>query len=106
MKRFATGMLKTIVLVAPEQVPEYMRRQMQTAPANQYNQLTEFLSNDYTVVRNNLTDGVVPSEADMMILLEPKNFNEKQVFAVDQFLMKGGTVFLATSLFCCHTQCR
>jgi len=99
MKRFAAGMLKTIVLVAPEQVPEYMRRQMQTAPTNQYNQLTEFLSNDYTVVRNNLTDGVVPSEADMMILLEPKNFSEKQVFAVDQFLMKGGTVFLATSPF-------
>ena len=46
-----------------------------------------------------LQDGRVPADVDMLLLLGPDNLNEKQLFAVDQFLMQGGTVMMATSPF-------
>ncbi len=41
----------------------------------------------------------MPDEADLLLLLSPDKMDIKQLFAVDQFLMRGGTVVLATSPF-------
>jgi ABC-2 type transport system permease protein len=41
----------------------------------------------------------VPEEADILVVAAPDALNEKQLFAIDQFLMKGGTVVLAASPF-------
>jgi ABC-2 type transport system permease protein len=49
------------------------------------------------VVREDLRDGSVSGEADVLFLAAPKDLDEKQLFAVDQFLMQGGTVIAATS---------
>ena len=46
---------------------------------------------------NDLSDALVSGEADILVLTAPKNMDETQLFAVDQFLMKGGTVIAATS---------
>lgn len=99
LKRFATGLLKTVVLVTPVMPPPYMAQQMaqQGQLPNSYQQLQQFLAADYNIETSDLADGRVPSSASILVLLEPDNLAEKQVFAVDQFLMQGGTVVLASS---------
>lgn len=99
LKRFATGLLKSVVLVAPPTPPAYLAQQMaqQGQLPNSYQQLQQFLAADYNVETSDLADGVVPASASIVLLLEPDNLSEKQVFAVDQFLMQGGTVVLVSS---------
>ena len=97
LKRFASGVLKTVALVAPEAPPPFMA---QGAPrGNEYNQLRDFLASDFNVVAADLSSGSVPEEADLLMLIEPDGLNDKALFAVDQFLMRGGTVVLATAPF-------
>jgi ABC-2 type transport system permease protein len=49
------------------------------------------------VTNTDLRSGRVPEDADLLVVVAPSRLDEKQVFAIDQFLMQGGTVFLATS---------
>ena len=44
-----------------------------------------------------LAKGRVPADADLLLVVQPEAFTERQVFAIDQFLMQGGTVILAAS---------
>ncbi|XOV84745.1 MAG: Gldg family protein [bacterium] len=98
LKRFATGLLKSVVLVAPEPVPPYMQQQGMPG-GNEFNTLRDFLSADFNVLTDDLSEGVVPAQADMVIVVDPTGFTSKQVFALDQFLMKGGTVLVSTGAF-------
>jgi len=95
LKRFASGLLKSVALMVPE-TPPYMG--MGAPPAgNQFQQLKDFLQGDFNVVDTQLADGVVPDTADMLLVVDPEAIGEKQLFAIDQFLMQGGTVVLASS---------
>ncbi len=98
LKRFASGLLKTVVLAAPEPVPPYMQQQGMP-PVNEFSQLQSFLTADFSVTTDDLTSGVVPSEADLLVVVDPTGYTDKQVFAIDQFLMKGGTVVLSSGSF-------
>ena len=98
LKRFATGLLRTVVLVTPPPTPPYLAQQ--GAPrANEFNQLRSMLVSDFEVVADDLTSGLVPDNADLVMVVDPTGFTDKQVFAVDQYLMKGGTVVLATAQY-------
>ncbi|MEZ5557381.1 MAG: Gldg family protein [Pseudomonadales bacterium] len=97
LKRFATGLMKTVALVTPEAPPAMGMPQM--AQGNRFEQLRDFLQTDFNVVTTDLHDGRVPEAAEVLIVVDPDGFDERQVFAVDQFLMKGGTVVLATAPF-------
>ena len=55
------------------------------------------LSTDVDVVRDDLTTGVVPQGTELVIVLEPTDLSETQVFALDRFLMRGGTIVVATA---------
>jgi ABC-2 type transport system permease protein len=95
LKRFASGLMKSVAVMAPE-VPPYMGFGQQPT-GNQYRQVQEFLQADFNVLQTQLEDGVVPEAADLLIVVDPEDLGERQVFAIDQFLMRGGTVVLATS---------
>lgn len=92
IKRFATGFTKNVALVTPPSSSYGMSQ------AN-FNQLERMLGTELNVINEDLTDGSVSGEADVLMLVSPKLLDEKQLFAVDQFLMKGGTVIAATSPF-------
>lgn len=94
LKRFASGFTKTVALVTP--APE-MGAYHGGASGPQFNQLAEFLGAELNVQREDLTDGKVSGEADVLVLAAPKDLDEKSLFAVDQFLMQGGTVIMASS---------
>jgi ABC-2 type transport system permease protein len=96
IKRFASGFTKTVAVVSPSAAGG-MSPFGPAAMAPQFNQLREFLGSELNLVNEDLTDGSVNGEADLLLLLAPENLDEKAVFAVDQFLMQGGTVVAATS---------
>lgn len=97
LKRFASGLLKTVALVAPESPPPMMG--MPHTGGNSFSQLQEFLRQDFEVVDAKLDDGRVPEGAELLMVLDPQGLDERAVFAVDQFLMKGGTVVLSTGSY-------
>lgn len=93
IKRFASGFTKTLALVAPAGA-HHAHYGMGGA---QFSNLERFLGAELNVVNEDLSDGSVSGEADILLLLAPKDLSEQQVFAVDQFLMQGGTVIASTS---------
>ncbi|MCK9506275.1 MAG: Gldg family protein [Porticoccaceae bacterium] len=91
IKRFASGFTKTVALVTPGGgFTPY-------GDSPRFSRLESFLGAELNVVREDLTDGRVSGEADILLLAAPENLDDTQLFAVDQFLMQGGTVIAATS---------
>jgi ABC-2 type transport system permease protein len=97
MKRFSQGFLKTVALHTPAAAPAMP--QMGMGGGQGYEWLRESLSEEHNVTASDLKSGLVPDEADLLLLVSPQQLDQKQLFAVDQFLMQGGTVVLATSPF-------
>ena len=98
LKRFAPGFLKTVALHVPEATPPMPQFGMMGG-GPQFRVLKESLAANLSVMDADLKNGYVPSDADILMLLAPDKLDEKQLFAVDQFLMQGGTVVLASSPF-------
>ena len=91
LQRLAPGFLKTVAVVKPQQ---------DLAPGGErYSLLTETLSENARLKDTDLKDGRVPADADLLLVLAPDGLDDKQLFAIDQFLMQGGSVVLATSAF-------
>ncbi len=98
VKRFAVGFTKTVALVTPPSEQPY-NPYGGSPPPQEFRELEEFLQAELTVVKEDLSDGTVASQADILLLASPKQLDEKALFAVDQFLMQGGTVIALTSPF-------
>ncbi|HUL68404.1 MAG TPA: Gldg family protein [Burkholderiaceae bacterium] len=91
VKRFSPGFLKTVAVVTPPDARQEMGR------GASFSSLRDALGDSVRWLPTDLSDGRVPASADMLMLLAPEALNAKQVFALDQFLMQGGTVLLATA---------
>jgi len=96
IKRFASGFTKTVALVTPAADPQQMQLGL---GGSKFDQLEQVLGADLNIKHEDLSDGTVDAEADVLLLVAPKDLDQKQLFAVDQFLMRGGTVIAATSPF-------
>ncbi len=96
LKRFAKGFTRTIALVGAAPSPQ-MPGMQQGMPASEFRTLEDFLRTEYDVVQEDLADGRVSKNADLLLLAAPTELDERALFAVDQFLMQGGTVITATS---------
>lgn len=101
LKRFASGYLKSIAINSPQPLPPQLAQQatQQGFNPNTYERLFEQLSTGLDVVRTDLSDGAVPEQAEALIVVDPSSLDEKQVFAIDQFLMRGGTVIMSLGGF-------
>lgn len=94
IKRFSSGFTKTVALVLPQVQPNYAQYGLGSA---QFSGLENFLGSTFNIQPESLDSGRVASTADILLLLAPEELSETQLFAVDQFLMQGGTVIAATS---------
>ena len=102
LKRFATGLLKTVALSAPQGMSPYMQQQMpgmQQPQGNEFQGLRDVLAADFDLDSVALDDGEPPANADVLMVVDPSSLSEKAVFAVDQFLMRGGTVVIAAGSY-------
>ena len=98
LKRFATGFLKTVAIRAPAAAPP-MPQYGIPGRRGRFTFLRRLLRGNMLPKDADLANGRVPEDADILLVLSPDKLDDKQLFATDQFLMKGGTVVLATSPF-------
>jgi ABC-2 type transport system permease protein len=96
LRRFASGFTRMVALAVPR-VNEQMARYKLGGPT--FGELEDLITRDYSIQLENLADGSVSPEADILAVVAPHQLSEASVLAIDQFLMRGGTVILATSPF-------
>ncbi len=99
LQRMAPGYMKTVVLVTPPAPARPSSPYLPAARGKRYQLLRAMLTKNERVITADLKDGHVPANADLLLLLAPDKLDQKQLFAVDQFLMQGGSVVMASSPF-------
>jgi ABC-2 type transport system permease protein len=103
LKRMTPGFLKTVGLMLPP--PEHpphnpmMMGHRQPESMRRFELLRERLSESYTIREVDLKEGRVPGDVDVLMLVGPQDLDEKQRFAVDQYLMRGGAVVICAGAF-------
>ena len=98
LKRFAKGLLRTVALVLPKHTPMMPQFGMMGGGKN-FELLKQKLKENANLLETDLASGQVPPQADMLMVVAPDKLSDKQLFAIDQFLMQGGTVLMAVSPF-------
>jgi len=93
LKRTARGLLRTIALYAPESRSPF------GMGGKRYDLLKSKLQENARLQNVDLKSGRLPEEVDLLLVIGPRNLDDKQIFAMDQFLMQGGTVMVAASPF-------
>ncbi len=96
LRRFAPGFIKTIGFHSPPPEPQQPGARPRP-PDRQFRFLAQKLRENYRIAEVDLKSGLVPENVDLLLLAAPRELTPKQRFAVDQFLMKGGSVALLTS---------
>jgi len=106
LRRQAPGFQKTVGVVAPrmELPPEVMAQlQMQgryQQPPPEFQQIKQYLGLEYSVQDVDLAaEGGVPIEVDVLLVLKPKNLDERAVYNLDQYLMRGGRIVLCAGRY-------
>jgi len=97
IKRFSNGYLKTVALAVPQPPNNPYMAQFGMDNGKQFTALRQYLEANHNVRSIDLNSGTVPEAADILVVVAPEQVSDKGLFAIDQFLMKGGTVVLATS---------
>ncbi len=92
--RFGPDTTKTVALVLPGTNAQLSRFKL-GGPT--FKLLEQSVAQDYNVLREDLSDGLVSPQADILAVIAPQQLDSNALFAIDQFLMHGGTVVLATS---------
>ncbi len=95
LKRSTTGFLKTVGLWTPPETPtQDMFGQMRPA-LRTWQAIRERLSGDYTLRNVTLSTGQVPADVDVLLVVSPQGLGDVEKFAIDQYLMRGGSVIVA-----------
>jgi ABC-2 type transport system permease protein len=97
LKRTSTGFLKVVGLWTPPETPtQDMFGQVQQ-PLSTFQLIREQLGQDYTVRMVDLSSGQIAADIDVLVVVSPQGFTDVERFAIDQYLMRGGSVVLAVS---------
>lgn len=96
IKRFTPGVMRTLAVYTPPEQPNEFGMPGQ---GSEYRLLEESLRDGFNLQETDLSSGQAPENADLLLVLGPEDLDTKQQFAIDQFLMQGGTVVLAAASF-------
>ncbi|MEZ4632475.1 MAG: GldG family protein [Deinococcales bacterium] len=99
LKRAAPGFLKVVGIWSPPEVPTQSPFGQQIPPVYRARGIRDQLGFDYQVKEVSLNEGSVPADVDVLVVLSPKGLDDKGLYAIDQFLMRGGSVIMATSQY-------
>ncbi|MEN6478765.1 MAG: Gldg family protein [Anaerolineales bacterium] len=89
IKRSAPGFLKVVGVWTP---PAPQGSQAANYNLATYEEARQALADEYQVSTVDLSTGAVPAEIDVLVLIAPQNLSERERFAIDQYLMRGGSV--------------
>ncbi|MYD43535.1 MAG: ABC transporter permease subunit [Gammaproteobacteria bacterium] len=102
LQRFATGLLTSVALYSPMPPPQppmqnnpYMQQPQQI---DDFREIYASLTEDFDVQKVQL-DTAVPTDTDLLVVARPSALSRTQAFHIDQFLMMGGTVVVASSAY-------
>jgi gliding motility-associated transport system permease protein/gliding motility-associatede transport system auxiliary component len=99
LKRFRPGALRTVALYTPPSTRPMPQLGVAGSSGPSFQLLENKLRQNAQVKAADLHGGRVPEEADILFVAAPEKIDNTQLFAIDQFLMKGGTVIVAASPF-------
>ena len=98
IRRAVPGFLKTVGFWAP--VPEPPPAQGGIPKSiSTWAIAAEQISQDYTLSSVDLSNGRVPTEVDVLVIIAPQDMTDVERFAIDQFLMGGGAVVIAAGSY-------
>ena len=101
LRRFARGFTRTVGLVLPTPAPSMPGMPPQ---GHSFRTIQQGISRDHSIDMEDLSDGNVDASADLLVVVAPEELDEQSRFALDQYLMRGGTVIIATSPWSINTQ--
>ncbi len=99
LKRVTPGFLKVVGLWTPPTTQtQDMYGQTQQSLAS-WDMLSQALSEEYEVQTVDLSTGQVPPAVNILIVVAPQNMTDQERYAIDQYLMRGGTVVVAAGRY-------
>lgn len=103
LKRFATGLLQKVTVRIPDPKPQTDEAGNPLPPQAQvasYRGLARSLASDFKIEMQPTLSRQNPAiDTKVLIIMNPKELGEYELFLVDQFLMRGGTLIIASSAF-------
>ncbi|MGO9544051.1 MAG: Gldg family protein [Rhodomicrobium sp.] len=97
LKRFRPGALRSVALYTPPVTPPMPQFGIEGGGGPSFQTLEAKLKENASVEPASLNSGRVPEQADILFVAAPSKIGKTELFAIDQFLMKGGTVVIAAS---------
>jgi ABC-2 type transport system permease protein len=99
LKRSTSGFLKVVGWYTPQpQQSQNVFGQVQQ-DIETWQRAQQQLRGDYTVRSVDLASGQIPADVDVLVLIAPRGLDDRARFAVDQYLMRGGSVIVATGSY-------
>lgn len=99
IQRSTSGFLRTVGVYVPEIAPTQNFLGQTQAPLTSWNQAFEALNSEFQIEAVDLNSGQVPESVDALVLIAPQSLSEYALFAIDQFLMRGGSLVVAATQF-------
>jgi len=96
LKRVAPGFLKTVGLWTPSEqpMPDPFTGGT-TSPIATWSNVRNQLAQNYTVESVDLSSGRVGGNIDVLAVIAPQGMTDQELYAIDQYLMRGGAVIVA-----------
>lgn len=99
IRQLVPGFLKTVGLWLPHLNQEQSSAGDRLPPISAWNLVYQHLTQSYDVSVVDLREGRVPSNVDVLVVVAPQDMTDKERFAVDQFLMRGGSAVIAAGRY-------
>ncbi len=95
LKRMSSGFLKVVGVWSPAATPTQNIYGQTVRPLSSWNKVRETLRQEYEVRDVDLSTGMVDPDVNVLLIIAPQGFTDKELYAIDQYLMRGGAVILA-----------
>ena len=95
LKRLSPGFLQVVGFWTPPATPYQDMFGQTQQPISSWQELENALRQEYEVRAVDLSSGTVPAEIDVLVVVAPQGMSDRERFAIDQYLMRGGAVALA-----------
>lgn len=91
LKRIVPGFLKTVGIVSPTPPPPMNPMMQQQRPPDPFAVTREYLGEMFQVTQVTLSSGI-DRVVDILLILQPGDLSDKEVYELDQFVMRGGRI--------------
>ena len=99
IRQLVPGFLKTVGLWLPHQRQDQSGAGGQPRSISSWNLVYQHLAQSYDVSVVDLSEGRAPSNVDVLVVVAPQDMTDKERFAIDQFLMRGGSTIIAAGRY-------